>query len=60
MRSQDGEAPGLDPEVLHFLFAVALCNLWILANVLLGGEHQPENPPISTRIFWQLVVTDYG
>lgn len=53
-------SPTFSVRLFYFLFAVSLYNLWILANVLVGGKHQPEKPPISTRIFRRLVVTDYG
>ncbi len=46
--------------LFYFLFAVALYNLWVLANILIASESQPEKPPISTRIFRRLVLTDYG
>jgi IS4 transposase len=53
-------SPTFSVRLFYFLFAVALYNLWVLANVLVSGEIQPEKPPISTRIFRRLVVTDYG
>jgi len=53
-------SPTFSVRLFYFLFAVGLYNLWVLANVLAGGEYQPKRPPISTRIFRRLVVTDYG
>jgi hypothetical protein len=46
--------------LVFFLFAVALYNLWMHANILVGGEIRPEKPPISTWNFRRLILTDYG
>jgi hypothetical protein len=53
-------SPTFSVRLFYFLFAVALYNLWVLANTLVAGEMHPETPPISTRIFRRLVLTDYG
>ena len=54
------DLPTFSVRLFYFLFAVALYNLWVLANVLVAGESRIEKPLISTRIFRQLVVPDYG
>jgi len=53
-------SPTFSVRLFYFLFAVSLYNLRVLANILITGETQVEKPLISTRIFRQLVVTDYG
>jgi len=53
-------SPTFSVRLFYFLFAVSLYNLWVLANVLVTGKARPEKPPISTRIFRRLIVTDYG
>ena len=53
-------SPTFSVRLFYVLFAVGLYNLWVLVNVLVGGEYQPKRPPISTRTFRRLVVTDYG
>jgi len=47
--------------LFYFLFAVALYNLWVLANILVSADGIPTKPPISTRIFRTFILsTDYG
>ncbi|MFC7166069.1 transposase [Halospeciosus flavus] len=53
-------SPTFSVRLFYFLFAVSLYNLWILANILVSGKHQPEKPPISTPIFQRLILTDHG
>jgi len=53
-------SPTFSVRLFYFLFAVALYNLWVLANALVADQGQVGKPLISTRIFRQLVVTDYG
>jgi len=53
-------SPTFSVRLFYFLFAVALYNLWVLTNTLVGGEIQAEKPPISARIFQRLILTDYG
>ncbi|PSP60805.1 transposase [Halobacteriales archaeon QH_7_66_37] len=53
-------SPTFSVRLFYFLFAVALYNLWVLANILVATEQLPEKPPISTRIFRRLVSTEYG
>ncbi|SNR57327.1 transposase [Halorubrum vacuolatum] len=53
-------SPTFSVRLFYFLFAVALYNLWVLANILIAGKIHPEKPPISTRIFRRLILTDYG
>jgi hypothetical protein len=53
-------SPTFSVRLFYFLFAVALYNVWVLANILVTGEIRSEKPPISTRIFRQLVLRDYG
>jgi len=53
-------SPTFSVRLFYFLFAVALYNLWVLANTLVAGRSRPEKPRISTRIFRRLILTDYG
>lgn len=54
-------SPTFSVRLFYFLFAVALYNLWMLANVLLSVGPLPQKPPISTRIFRQFILsTEYG
>ena len=53
-------SPTFSVRLFYFLFAVSLYNLWVLANILVSTDRLSEKPSISTRIFWQLVLTDYG
>nr|WP_255291467.1 hypothetical protein [Natrinema sp. CBA1119] len=54
-------SPTFSVRLFYFLFAVAMYNLWILANVLVSAGAVPEKSPISTRLFQEfVVVTDYG
>jgi len=49
-------SPMFSVRLFYFLFAVALYNLWVLANVLISGGPFPRKPQISTRIFRTLVI----
>jgi hypothetical protein len=49
-------SPTFSVRLFYFLFAVALYNLWVLANVLLSDGSIPRKPEISTRIFRALVL----
>ncbi|WP_328765699.1 transposase [Haloarcula rubra] len=54
-------SPTFSVRLFYFLFAVALYNLWVLANVLVSTGRKSTKPPISTRIFRTFVLsTDYG
>ncbi|MFC4544089.1 transposase [Halosolutus amylolyticus] len=54
-------SPTFSVRLFYFLFAVALYNLWVLANVLVTDGTIPGKPPISTKIFQEFVLpTDYG
>jgi hypothetical protein len=54
-------SPTFSVRLFYFLFAVALYNLWVFANVLVSGGSIPRNPQISTRIFRTLVIPEgYG
>ncbi len=54
-------SPTFSVRLFYFLFAVALYNLWVLANVLVTEGAIPGKPPISTKIFREFVLlTDYG
>ena len=53
-------SPTFSVRLFYFLFAVGLYNLWVLANILVAADRLPKKPPISTRIFRRLVLTDYG
>ncbi|QOS13510.1 ISH7-type transposase ISHgi17 (plasmid) [Haloferax gibbonsii] len=49
-------SPTFSVRLFYFLFAVALYNLWVLANVLVSGGSIPSKPQISTRIFRTLLI----
>jgi len=54
-------SPTFSVRLFYFLFAVALYNLWVLANVLVTEGTISGKPPISTKIFREFVLlTDYG
>ncbi|MDL0124171.1 transposase [Halobacterium salinarum] len=54
-------SPTFSVRLFYFLFAVALYNLWVLANVLVSGGSILRKPQISTRIFRTLVIPQgYG
>ncbi|WP_302848178.1 transposase [Natronobacterium gregoryi] len=54
-------SPTFSVRLFYFLFAVALYNLWVLANVLVTEGTIPGKPPISTKIFREFVLlADYG
>lgn len=44
-------SPTFSVRLFYFLFAVALYNLWVLANVLLANGTVPDSPPLSTKLF---------
>jgi len=54
-------SPTFSVRLFYFLFAVALYNLWVLANMLASNGNPPQTPPISTRIFRRFILsTEYG
>jgi IS4 transposase len=53
-------SPTFSVRLFYFLFAVALYNLWVLANILVSAKRLPEKPLISPRIFRRLGVTNYS
>jgi IS4 transposase len=55
-------SPTFSVRLFYFLFAVALYNLWVLVNLLLGPQHTTETTQtIPTAIFREFLgVVSYG